>query len=480
MNRLFNDRISPRVQIFIPVLLFLFALSLRLVGLEKGLWYDEYASIRVATAPDFIERLQRYNTPPTYHAALRVWMQFYESENFLRLFSVIFGMLSLAALWKLVSKYGRLAGNLTLLVAATSLLLVRYSLEIRAYAMLMLATALTLFTADLVRRNSGRKYQLYLCLALCFAVAVHTVGVFLIPSVIAFLFCSSPSKRWRKWALWYAPPAILFGFLFLSLYAPHVGTSWWTPPLTWSHAKAIVSDSLGWIGMENIWFKRYVLCCAGIMTLWGYWKRSLPFAIAALVYLFGIILTSQFAINIFLPRTLVPLWTIGAVFVGVHVSDLPHRWLRRFVIVGLIAFSLFSSKLWVQFGDDLPSGRFRTAITELRNQWRDGDFLIVYPFYLKRQGIGSYYGHLEWKDIFIVPHEDVYTDPIQEHIETRVRHQRRRQGFANFYFLKWKPIERHSEKEFMTWLLNTYGPPQTLIEDSVSLYRFSDPASLSD
>lgn len=145
---------EPRRPAPDPLLLALVALyiGVRLASLVRGdLWFDELFGVRLGRADLFglLERTAADQTnPPIFYLLIKGWMAIGgTSQWWLRLLPVLCSLLGLVALLRLtaVLRLGRSARLMTLALAALSPMLVFYSVELRAYALLFavgtLATA---------------------------------------------------------------------------------------------------------------------------------------------------------------------------------------------------------------------------------------------------------------------------------------------------------------------------------------------------
>ena len=86
----------------------LLAICLRFIGLNKGLWLDEYYSIRWLSKGDFwqtTEALRNYNKPPLYFLLLYLWSQINHSEPFLRSLSILFDLGTVIVVIKWLKPY---------------------------------------------------------------------------------------------------------------------------------------------------------------------------------------------------------------------------------------------------------------------------------------------------------------------------------------------------------------------------------------
>jgi 4-amino-4-deoxy-L-arabinose transferase-like glycosyltransferase len=145
----------------LPLAILGLAFSLRLYRLDfQSIWWDEGHSIFVAQHPlTQIPTLPAMDVhPPAYFALLHGWLALTGPSEFaLRYLSVLFGMLTVALLWRFGRELGpsRLTPALAMFFAAISPLYVAYAQEVRGYGMLtFLALSSTFFLWRLINEKT--------------------------------------------------------------------------------------------------------------------------------------------------------------------------------------------------------------------------------------------------------------------------------------------------------------------------------------
>ncbi|NJN84131.1 MAG: phospholipid carrier-dependent glycosyltransferase, partial [Caldilineaceae bacterium] len=132
--------------------------GLRLIGLDKGLWLDEYNAIDIAASEHFIQALHVHDYPPTYFYLLKLWSFLGGSEPSLRLLSVFFGVMTMLVVMVWLKPVSRPASLLSGLLIATSPILLRYSQEIQAYPLLIFATTFAFYCAFKICSGSDQVF----------------------------------------------------------------------------------------------------------------------------------------------------------------------------------------------------------------------------------------------------------------------------------------------------------------------------------
>lgn len=146
------------------VILFL-AILLRLVNLNQSFWLDEAAQVIESARP----LAHQFNIvsdfhPPLYHLILHFWLIFGKSEIWVRLPSVLFGLISIYLTYRLgKALLAPAAGLLSALFLAVSPYHIWYSQEARPY---MLFVSVSLLSTYSLVKNNWRLYTFAVILSL--------------------------------------------------------------------------------------------------------------------------------------------------------------------------------------------------------------------------------------------------------------------------------------------------------------------------
>lgn len=389
------------------------ALGLRLMGLNKGIWLDEFVTLDWVLSEDLTSMFQKIRTdtwPPLYFVLLRSWSYLGQGEVTFRLFSVVFGvgLVVIGMVW--MKRYSYLSSILTGIILATLPVVVRFSQEIRGYALLLSATALAFYFASRLKAEP-QKLTGYMGLTVSLAVAVltHMVGVMLIIPV--WVFIVTMNSDWKrielgKAFLTIAIPAALFIYLkyfFLSLSPLH---DWWMPQVNlemlWSIVGYVQDASAGaWPvslikGVNSalgvyLSYLAMLLCLimALIFLVWGQWRRTLPFLLAAITYWGELLAYSVAVLPIVWGNTLLPGVVPLAGFVGLHIATLKRPVLRTVYTVVIVLLSLALATTWGTRKAWESQEQWGDVAKILADQWRPQDLAIVYPGFVR--GLAQYY-----------------------------------------------------------------------------------------
>lgn len=144
--QIFNNKIKLLCIIII-------GLVLRLINLNQSFWLDEAAQV-IESSRRFSEQLNLVADfhPPLFHLLLHFWIKLGNSEVWIRLLSVIFGIFSIVLLYKLGIALGkRKEALLASFLLAISPYHIWYSQEARPYMLFVFISLLS--TYFLIKRN---------------------------------------------------------------------------------------------------------------------------------------------------------------------------------------------------------------------------------------------------------------------------------------------------------------------------------------
>ncbi len=235
------------------LVILLVAGGLRFYRLDaQSFWNDEGNTARLVERPValIIEGAAGDIHPPGYYLLLHVWRAFTgDSEFALRAFSALCGVLTVAV----TAAIGHCVGGRRIALAASLLVAVHplsvyYSQEARMYALLGLASALTLFFSLRFRRESSRvqnpkskiqnlpllltPYSLLLALSITLGLYTQYTYIFVLVGLnLAFGLDWLLRRPWEWRALWRWIVAHALGGLTFLPWAPiALGASGWRPP----------------------------------------------------------------------------------------------------------------------------------------------------------------------------------------------------------------------------------------------------------
>jgi uncharacterized membrane protein len=387
------------------------ALTIRLIGLDQGIWLDEYESLRMISKGGLFQTLRALrfdNQTPLYYILLKLWSQIGSSEEFLRLLSVFLGVATVCVVIMLMRRYSHVSTILAGVYFATTPIMLRYSQEIRSYSLLVLATALSfLFASHLTAKPEKLYGYIGLAFSLTVAVSTHLVGVMLIIPICVFIatmaLLNQNRIHWHKAALTMAVPCavFIFSYFFYSVSVHSITrNNWWMPSLcselilsttrylfgfsalSWppgamGETTPILANSLE----HSITILAFVFIA--LLIVFGEWRRTVPFIVAAVIYWSQIIIYSIVATPIFWYRTVLPSVVPLVGFVALKTATIRQRGVQIAVIVAFVILSLLSTASWITHEAWKPVEAWRESSKLLASKWQQNDLVIYYPNYAK-------------------------------------------------------------------------------------------------
>lgn len=385
----------PRRLAAISIVVLVFALVLRLAGLDKSLWMDEVGSYVLATAPDFIASARNDIHPPLYYGLLRLGIQVTSSVPALRLLSVLCGLLTVGIFLRLRPP---IAAVLAATLVACSPELISNSQELRQYALLNLLLAGALMaTLHLLDHPDSKKARRWLLATSVLAASTHLLsGFFLLALGAALLFFQrNQAIRKRIGSVVPLVPALVLLLLFRFIFLTQVGKTsadWWTGSLLLSEAAGqfgIASglDALHWTaaavgrhmaGGEIILLP---LAAAGIgLVGWAAWfhkdRRSLVALFIALFYWGLLAAYSWKAVNLAIARLIVPGMLPLFASIAFGISSQPQPRLKRGAMTIATLLAVVMTFPWVWYFAWRPREDLRGLTTTLHQAYQPGDVLV--------------------------------------------------------------------------------------------------------
>lgn len=409
------------------------ALILRLLGLDKGIWLDEYFSLRwneIDNLGNLIIKLRDYDKPPLYFTLLYLWTRISENEQFCRLFSIVFDIGTIVILMKWIKQYSALGSILGGLYFSTLPIILRYSQEIRPYSLLILATALAFFFASRIVAKP-EKISGYggVALSLALAVSTHLVGIMLIIPITIFIVLMARIQKakfdWTKLILALTLPSLVFIFFYvfyLNTLAKRVA-EWWMPSISWT----LLSTTTQYVlGLSNIFFQSYInaiivfifFALLSIAVIFGQWKNNYPFFLAALIFWLEVIIYSWIKTPIFYYRIIVPGLIPFIGFLALQITSIEVKSIKKIAILLLILLTFIFTWNWTTFQAYQPVEYDKQVANSIKSEWQPNSLVFFYPRY--SAGIVQYYFQELPQEARILVRNTQETDPIKLEINKKL------------------------------------------------------------
>ncbi len=227
------------------ILILIGATLLRLWHLDKpeGIWNDEYLTLRIANArlfTDFFTAINSNCHAPLHYLYLKLWIFiFKDTDTYLRLSSVVPGVLSIIVMFFAGLEFKKKDGSNVAVVAAfltgISSFLIYFSQEIRIYSLLFFITSLVLLYALKIFNSPSKKNFFLYSLFSLLLVLTHTIGfVFVFLSTAALMVFAVPKKNTKDFLLFSILGVIVLALPFVPLISSILFkngyfSQWWAP-----------------------------------------------------------------------------------------------------------------------------------------------------------------------------------------------------------------------------------------------------------
>jgi hypothetical protein len=397
MERSSIFRINNTYYPYLLAVILVFALIIRLIGLNKGIWIDEYFSFRWNEGDSIwklIVNLRGHDKPPLSFVLLYFWTKISNSEEFCRLLSLFFDIGTIIVVMSWLKQYSPVASVLGGLYFATTPIMLRYSQEIRLYSLLVFATTLTFFFASRItlepKKLSG---YIGIALSLTLAMSTHLVAIMLIVPIFIFIVLmtvlSNRKINWINSIIAMAIPSSAFCFFyFFYLNNLDIRTAnWWMPSVSW---KLISSTAQYLFGLSSLYFSSQIdhliafifLAIITIAVIFGKWKHNFPFLVAAIIFWLEIIVYSLIKNPIFFYRIVL----LGLVpFVGflvLQIATIEIKNIKKIVIVLFTILSIVFTFNWVTIQAYRPVEYYKQAAQLVESQSQSNSLVLFFPGYI--------------------------------------------------------------------------------------------------
>jgi 4-amino-4-deoxy-L-arabinose transferase-like glycosyltransferase len=331
----------------------------------KGLWHDEafseaMARLDLPTLWAAITRAESFNG--LYYLLLHLWVRVDDSETWLRLPSVIFGVLAAYALFALTRRlFGPRTATIAAVLFAVNAFFVRYEQEARAYSLVLFGViaATYLFVAAVDHQRSTPRWLGYAVVS-AIAVYAHVFAAYVIAAHMVVLPLRRTRPRFRDAVVAYGLFALLVAPLALVLAKTDDLQRRFIERPTLHSIEVLLLNLTGAGGVASrggrmLLLAYFLACCAALVMMArrmarlhqyrsdAAWPHVLVLA-WLVVPLLGSFLTSMVQ-PMFLPRYLIVALPALPVLAAVGISGLPTRPVRMLavgVLVGLTIPGLLS------------------------------------------------------------------------------------------------------------------------------------------
>ena len=246
-----NQEVSNSSQhLLILLLITVIGASLRFYNLgNESLWLDEGYSAYMAQYAS-IKNWSQDIHPPLYYALLAAWSWFSNSDYWLRLLSLIFGVATIPVVYSLGRQlFGPRAALWSVLMLAVLSLHIRYSQDARTYTLMTFLFACALWSlVGIARGDNSWKRWLFYTISSILLTYTHGVGIIYVAALaVLFPLCTidvNKAANWRPWLLSHAAVGVLF-LPWLGIYmarSHEVTQHFWLTTPSWSDSLLVLSN----------------------------------------------------------------------------------------------------------------------------------------------------------------------------------------------------------------------------------------------
>jgi len=443
MSQLINNRFhwlnSDKIYPYALAGVLVLAFSIRVIGLDKGIWIDESFTIRIISQANLWEMLQDLRKDvhsPLYYVLLYFWSKIANSEESLRLLSVLFGVGTVAVVMNWLKQYSYLASILAGVYFATAPIMLRFSQEIRGYSLLVFATALAfLFASRVIAQPERFSGYIGLTLSLTVAISTKLIAIMLLaPILILVVMMTALDQKkihWMKVSVTFILPFLVFIYFYFFYLIDFSKRSviFWIPDFS----PYLLSATLQYLlGLSSLFFSNYLnhilsflfLAILTIAIIFGKWQRNFPFLLVTILFCLEITIYSIIKTPIFWYRTLLPSLIPFVAFLFLQIATIQ---VKKIQVASIILFSIFSILVtanWVTVQASRPVEYYKQVAQLVESEWQPNNFVFFHPRY-SSETVKYYFQKIPTEDGIVVDNSS-YIDRIQSNLE-----QFSAQGTAN-------------------------------------------------
>jgi 4-amino-4-deoxy-L-arabinose transferase-like glycosyltransferase len=471
MSKFDNNQLSIDNKSFYYALagILILTLSLGLVGLNKGLWADEYSTIRKISYQSIFEMLEELKNdvhPPLYYVLLYYWGRLSTSEEFLRFLSLLLNIGTLGIVISWLKPYSRIASLVAGFYLITTPIMLRYSQELKAYSLLVFATALAFYYASYILNNPEKNIgYIGLTFSLSIAVSTHLVGVMLIPSIIILMTIQTllyqKNINFIKSTITFIIPGsifIYFNFFWLEKLQDIKNTWWWMPPvdsyLISSTAKYLFGLSSLYLPLTIVPIVAFIIfALIAISFIFGNWKISFPYLIATIIFWVEIIGYSIINSPIFYYRILLPSLVPLIGFFALQIATIKKTKIKIISIIFVTILGLIYTVNWFANQSSKPIEESRQIAQLVESEWQSNDLILFYSGY-HGQTISYYLDNIPSEaQIYIWNPKDV--KKIQQEFQDKIINFNQGQAPLNIFLIDFYMGEKPKGYADLFSMINT-------------------------
>lgn len=203
------ESLSRKYLFLLIAIITIIGLFLRLVFIDSPLWYDEAHSVLIAKM-GFPFEINKYlldvdlQHTPFYFYLLHFWINLFgENDVILKIFSLIFGLCSIPAIYILARKF--LSNNLALVAPVLltfNMFHVIYSVEVRMYSLVVLLSILAInYLYDYLQKSDKKSLLKLTIINIILPYTFTGAFVFVFAQIASVLFVFAKSRNLKQYLI---------------------------------------------------------------------------------------------------------------------------------------------------------------------------------------------------------------------------------------------------------------------------------------
>lgn len=335
------------------------AALVRCAGVARATWLDESFTLRwvqAATWREWLAAVHNDHQAPAYPVLLTAWASISTTLPWLRLCSVACGVATVVLGMRWAAAASKRAALPAALLLSSSPFLLRYAVELRAYALVGAASAWVGLASWRVASSHGarRRDTASLLAALLLACLTHFTAILLVPAAIALVLAGASERRVARvpWLGLGGVCAIWAIVVVASNAHGVVGRGWWMPALTprlawFTFAEVLGLPSSGMPAVAQIAWVTLLVALAAVFIVAEPAREWTAPLCAALIYWLCLAGVSLLWEPVWWPRTMLPGLVLLLVSVAIASTRLRPPWWTTAAAVVVATLSLFGVVRWL-------------------------------------------------------------------------------------------------------------------------------------
>jgi len=365
---------------------------------HKPFWFDEYFSAEVAriTWGNFLHLLWwREANMSLYYVLLRLWMEFGQSEFYIRSLSVAISVATIPAVyWVARQLFDKRVALIATALFTFNAYSVRYAQEARSYALFLLLATLSSGFLIALAREPGRRNQIGYALVSVLAVYAHLYALLLLATHwVAFRWLGNrgwsddPSRTQVSVQLRRAWITIGIAVFPLLVFVAKTGAG----PIRWIHRPGLrdVLTFYAHLAGSNTWPLLAACAVASVAAIipagrqlwardqsWETWRSQ--FLLLWLFFPVALTVLLSFARPVFLGRYMIFGLPALVILVSAGLSRLRRAWMLAVALLGMLL--LCSQGIFFVYGNDFDNERDASgaAASFIVDQAAGGDAVVFH------------------------------------------------------------------------------------------------------